>query len=407
MKSKSFASIFLLFFVLNTFAQERVRSMFDGKRRIFYTDIIDAENKLLAYYEERKEKEISDNEYSSEYFPYEIFKDLVLHDERTLNHDFNIEGIEELYSEDKCLKIYSWNTGKGGAVRNFIYDGVFSYQIGSVYGALSPTYGGEFQEFEKEEEYNDIIPLWLNPNKITFLKREKDVYIFFVDFDYRTYGYTQRLNAYSIGNNGVISKANVFEMEDGNLISEIYHAFLPGWSEFNNCLEGNASYISRPVMFQPEETVGYCFPHPSGRVQRWHFDGEIFKYDGIFYDKEENINVKLRNYSSNVVTLEIEPWTIRIDLMPNGAYRYSSWKNKSILAPPDLVINNGYRTMPTVGNKGFHSLKEQYVFQNDEYFYIVSYEMVIYNGSYECYSPTLVVKRNDKVLMNLSKTNVQ
>ena len=140
MKSKSVALIFLLFFFLNSFAQERVRSMSDGKRRIFYTDIIDAENKLLAYYEERKEKEVSDNEYSSKYFPYEIFKDLVLHDERTMYHDFNIQGIEELYSEDKCIKIYSWNTGEGGAVRNFVYDGIFSYQIGGMYSALSPTY---------------------------------------------------------------------------------------------------------------------------------------------------------------------------------------------------------------------------------------------------------------------------
>lgn len=407
MKSKSVALIFLLFFFLNSFAQERVRSMSDGKRRIFYTDIIDAENKLLAYYEERKEKEVSDNEYSSKYFPYEIFKDLVLHDERTMYHDFNIQGIEELYSEDKCIKIYSWNTGEGGAVRNFVYDGIFSYQIGGMYSALSPTYDDEIKEIVKEEECNNIIPLWLNPNKITFLKQENDVYTFIVNFNYRTYGYSEEINAYSIDSNGRISKANVFEMLDGNLVSEVSHAFLPGWSEFNNCLEGNASYISIPVMFQPKETEGYCYPHPSGRVQRWHFDGSIFKYDGVFYDKEENINAKLRNYSSNVVTLEIEPWSIRIDLMPNGAYRYSSWKNKSISETPDLVINNGYRTTPTKGDKGFHSLKEQYVFQNDEYFYVVSYEMVIYNGRYECYSPRLVVKRNDKVLMSLSNANVQ
>jgi hypothetical protein len=53
----------------------------------------------------------------------------------------------------------------------------------------------------------------------------------------------------------------------------------------------NTSSISRPVMYQPKETEGYCCPHSSGKVQPWHFDGSIFKYDGVFYDKEENINV--------------------------------------------------------------------------------------------------------------------
>lgn len=98
----------------------------------------------------------------------------------------------------------------------------------------------------------------------------------------------------------------------------------------------------------------------------------------------------------------MKPYTIRVDLLPNGSYRYTSWKNKSISEKPDIVINNGYRNEPTEGNNGVHSIIEKFVFQNNEYFYILSYEMVVYNGHYSCKSLNLTVKRNDTILMTLT-----
>ena len=77
-------------------------------------------------------------------------------------------------------------------------------------------------------------------------------------------------------------------------------------------------------------------------------------------------------------------------------------ENKSISEKPDIVINNGYRSEPTEGNNGVHSIIEKFVFQNNEYFYILSYEMVVYNGHYSCKSLNLTVKRNDTILMTLT-----
>ena len=101
------------------------------------------------------------------------------------------------------------------------------------------------------------------------------------------------------------------------------------------------------------------------------------------------------------MTLDLKPWIIRIDLMPNGSYRYSSWKNTDISTTPVMVINNGYRQSPIEGDKGFKSFKEEFIFHNGQYFYIVAYEMVILNGRYEKQSSSLTVKKNEKVLMQI------
>ena len=391
----------LLFFCINSHAQQRVRSMSDGVRRIYYTELSEAKTKLMEYYKERKNNDESDFEYSLEHFPFDMFKDLVLHDERSLCYDFAFNEIDEITSDDKTIKIYSWNTGQGGAIRNFQYDGVFTYISNEQYYAFSPVYEDEYREDVVNDGYSNIVPLWLSPSSLHVVAKDSRSVKFIIDFSYRTYGYYQTLCAYSI-TDGKLSSESIFEMEDGKCVSEIEHSFLSGWSEFPSYISCDSHTILRPIMYQPEETIGYCLPYSSGRTQQWKFDGLKYKYHGIAYVGDEVVHSKLRNYSANVVTLHMGPWIIRIDLMPNGAYRYSSWKNKDISQEPNIVINSGYRTTPVEGDEGFISFKNEYVFQNNEYFYIVSYEMVVYNGMYECSSPQVIVKKNDKVLLTIA-----
>ena len=45
---------------------------------------------------------------------------------------------------------------------------------------------------------------------------------------------------------------------------------------------------------------------------------------------------------------------------------------------------------------------EKTLLENNEYFYILSYEMVVYNGYYSCKSLNLTVKRNDTILLTLT-----
>lgn len=64
------------------------RSMSDKYMKIYYTSNDDAERKLIQYQNERRFKEISDNDnYSTSYFPYEMFVSLVKSDEKTFMYD--------------------------------------------------------------------------------------------------------------------------------------------------------------------------------------------------------------------------------------------------------------------------------------------------------------------------------
>lgn len=397
--------IILLFSVCaHSLANAQMRSMSDGKRRIYYSDVKDAEKKLLEYFKEQKAE--NTNEDNSNNFPYEMFKDLVLHDERTFLYDFNLEHIDELYSDNKVIKIYSWDTGYGGTVNQLIYDGVFSYKIGVKYYAFSPTYEDEYYTNVKENSINNIVPLWLKPKKIYSIKKDNSSITFYVEFWYRTYGSIQSIKAYSICDNGIISEAYIFENENGKFVSEIEHSALPGWSIYEDWMKNDVFTIIKPIMFQPKETKGFCLPHSSGKKHQWIFNGDIFQYIGIDFDADEKICERLRNYSANIVTVNFNSWIVRIDLMPDGEYRYSSWKNKNISEEPDLVLYNGIRLSPTEGNKGFLSLKEEFIFINGNYKYILSYEMVAYNSFYECASPVLIVKQHNKELMKLTTLSI-
>lgn len=378
--------------VCNTAFAQAPKSMYDGEKRIYYTDMDDAKNKLIEYHKER----------GGDYFqfPFNMFKDLILHDKRSLSFKFSFDQIDEIYSQNNDVKIYSWNTGNGGAIRNFDYDGAFTYLVGNDYFAISPTYEDEYHEVINEKKYNNIIPLWMRPSKIYTIKSSNYEKIFYIDFFYRTYGYIESLYAIKINEDGIITPEPIFE-SDNNCFPTIEHHILDGWNNFKSSIYSINDTIYRPIPYQPVETQDWCFPHSSGRVDVWKFDGTIFKYSGVQYDKTEIVHSMLRNYKANIVTITLKPYTIRIDLMPNGTYRYSSWKNKEMSEKPDLVINSGVRMSPIEGEKGFKSLKEQYIFQNNGYFYIISYEMVIYNGFYECAMPMLVVKRNDKTLMEI------
>lgn len=88
--------------------------------------------------------------------------------------------------------------------------------------------------------------------------------------------------------------------------------------------------------------------------------------------------------------------------MNNGSYRYSSWKNKKTNEKPDIIIENGLLLESINGEKGVISLKEKYLFENNGYYYIVSFERVVYNRFISIENVKLVVKRNDKILMELN-----
>ena len=383
-------------------AQNKVKSMSDGEKRIYYSDINDAVIKLQEYSKEREQKNKSDFEFYSDYFPYEMFKDLILHDKRTLKHHFDLGNISEIYSDDGQIKMYIWNTNTGGAVRNFIFDGVFSYIHNDEYYALVNTYEDEYRESIDEYAYNNIINLGLGPNEIISLPHSDNKKYFCIKTTYKTYGYVQLLEAYYIDKNGTIVKAPIFK-DANNSKTVLANNTLEGWGNYSIFgIEFQNNTIYRSINYQPKELEGWCFPYPSGKVEVYEYTDGIYNKTKEMYDPSDLVNHSLLNYDAIIAEFYIEPYNLRIDLLSDGSYRYASWKNKSISEKPDIVINNGYRSTPVEGGKGVHSITEEFTFQNNEYFYIFSYEMIVYNGRYSCESPSLTVKQKDKVLMTLT-----
>lgn len=88
--------------------------------------------------------------------------------------------------------------------------------------------------------------------------------------------------------------------------------------------------------------------------------------------------------------------------MPDGSYRYASWKDKSISDVPDLVIENGIYTSKYLDEKKYKEEKK-WRFSNNGYFYELCclYE----NGrlSNEYAAKKVVVKHNNRLLLTLTE----
>ena len=125
----------LTFTLVQVYAQElsHTRSMSDKYKKIYYASIEEAERKLIQYQNERRSKEISDNDnYSPSFFPYEMFISLVKSDERTLTYDFNLSEIDEISSADGNVKLYNWIYGNY-ATTGEDSDGILTYMSKGQY----------------------------------------------------------------------------------------------------------------------------------------------------------------------------------------------------------------------------------------------------------------------------------
>ena len=79
----------LSFISLTSLCQSTTNSISDGARRIYYSDIVDAETKIIEYYEERLKKyPDGDDEDFNSALPYKMFTELILHDPRAFNYSF-------------------------------------------------------------------------------------------------------------------------------------------------------------------------------------------------------------------------------------------------------------------------------------------------------------------------------
>lgn len=384
---------------LNSLAQQKVRSMSDGERRIYYTDLKEAENKLLEYIQTSTDR--CD-------FPSKLFVDLILNDERCFNYDFSllikasekvtVRALRIITSDDGKLRLYTWDAD-GGTLSS--YSGITSFKNKLGVNSYASLIG---------EEYNDkdinlktgMIACGATQIKTIPLNTDDNAYIVFTHASASNIMQIMSLDAYKIQDNG-LSPYNLFPSESGYSSSLSLYV--------NPLYSYNTNIISNDLELIIPETIKSLNPYAcnriTGRNLKYKFIKGRFEFVEVSYS--DNLYSGLCNYEYNIIQIDANPWLIRIDKMPNGAVRYASWRNKSVKEKPDLIISNGYcasseleenkdnRTWDTLISK-----KEKYIFQNNDYFYEVSW---FYEGGYEftrLHSWKVIVKHNDKVLMTLT-----
>ncbi len=382
-------------------AQVKVKSMSDGEKRIYYSSISEAESKLIGLMQS------SDNYYS---FPSKMFVDLVLNDDRCFEYDFTqlIEASSEATirrlriktSDDGKLRLYSWDVD-GGSMSHYI--GITSYKNNKGIHSFASPIDSDYSLDNTDDSYIKIGYVACGVTNITTLLRNNGANIYIVKSHSSISNTIQTtiLDAYMIDADG-LKPCQIFPGDKGyestiSYSTNPYHAF------DNGIILKNTELII-PETMESENT--YAPYRITGRNLIYKFNGD--KFDDLRIAYEDGLYEKLCNFQYNIIIIKTGSWIIRIDKMPDGKNRYASWKNKKVGEEPDLVISNGYcassemKEIDDMGLFGAQVVKdEKYIFQNNDYFYEVSW---VYEGGYEftrIHSGKIVVKQNDKVLMIL------
>lgn len=376
---------------------QKQRFMYNGEKKIYYNSVADAESKLIDHIKRSK---------NSRGFPESYFVYLIENDERCFTYDFSkLEKAAESAtarpfrvrtSKDGMLRLYSWDIN-GGTMSSF--SGITSYKDGGkVYTHTFISGEIDIDDYMKEPDASSktgAIACGAYDIKNMKLDSGQTVYV---------------VSAYSSGSGTLYcSTLEAYTIGDGEL--KTYDLFTYGpkkshWISYdcNPCgvyigdieFNGGDLYI-------PETRQGYN-PYggdlETGRRLYFQFNGSTFNYVGIDYP--EGLNKSLCNFGHNMIIIEQAPWIIRIDIMPDGKARYSSWKNKSSRETPDMVVRNGAHTSEPDPEDREQST-EKYTFSNGEYTYEVSWTQNYFFNPINPQDWKLVVKRKGKVLMTLKE----
>lgn len=394
---KSFIAIVLLCCSVCAFAQESwdvsLRSIFDGERRIYYTDIEDAETKILEYYAEKRG--VSEDEYGP-MLPYQMFAELILHDSRAFDYDFSrfLEASEEdrgtvralriIESPDRKLRLYTWDAD-GGTMTN--YSGITSITAGGSVFSYS-TFPDEDTGMNYTDDFPDIASGAYAIEQLTDANGET-IYAVYSHSSGSNMMQHLCVNMYRIRGH-FIECALVFETEDG-MASSISVYYAP-YGRYYMDLECNNGKFLLPLTRENDHNSGYGDLF-TGRCVSYKWNGAYFSNNGFVYPLDNDLYPTLKNYQSYVGQFEFDKWIVRVDKMSNGAFRYASWKRpKTTSDVPDMILNRGAEEV-------IEEACFRYVFRNNEYSYIILCNF------FEL-SAELVVKRNSQVLMRIESIEV-
>lgn len=389
---KKYIFLLLAIFATSAAAQDLTCSITDGETTIQYSSIADAENKLIEYIDK------NDN-YCS--FPSKLFSELVMNDERCFGYDFGrlIERAEDatvrplrvVTSDDGNLRLYTWDVD-GGTMS--CYSGIASFRNSNgifSYTSVNDDYG----DIESDDESQNYANMACGVFEIKTIRLSNGtpVYAVYTHSSGSSIMHMTIVTAYAITESGI----------------EPYNLFRDNGNETNSVLFYRDPSGSFPVdiiltdeeLIIPETMEGdnpFGGDRITGRILHYRFNGEVFEQTGISYP--DGLYKDLCNFQHNIIISYQDPWIFRIDKMPDGSYRYASWKNKKDTDVPNIVVNGGTYTSTVLGDTDSNIREEKYVFKNYSYTYEISWivEYYTYIQSFK-----VVVKRGDQVLLTVEE----
>ena len=385
---KKYISLLLALFTISTAAQNQTRSITDGETTIQYSSICDAENKLIEYIDKN-------DSYSR--FPSELFSALVMNDERCFGYDFGrliertkdatVRPLSVTTSDDGNLRLYTWDVD-GGTMS--CYSGIVSYRNSNGISSCTTVNDDSWNsELDNESQNYAYIACGAFEIETIMLPTGKPVYAIFTHSSGSSIMHLTVVSAYTITESGII-QYNLFRNngEETNTVSFYRN---PSGS-FPADIRLTDKELTVPETMEGDNPYGG--DRPTGRILCYRFNGKVFECTGIAYPR--NLYKGLRNFQHNIITSYQDSWIFRIDKMPDGSYRYASWKNKKETDEPNIVVNGGRYTSTVQDN----AKREKYLFQNYSYTYEVSWIVEYYT---HIHSFKVVVKRGDEVLLTITK----
>ena len=385
---KKYVFLLLALFTISVAAQDLTRSITDGETTIQYSSIADAENKLIEYI---------DNNDSYCGFPSELFSELVMNDERCFGYDFGrlierardatVRPLRVVTSDDGNLRLYTWDVD-GGTMS--CYSGIVSYRNSN--GIFSHTTVND-DTWGDESQNSAYIACGAFEIKTIRLSNGNPVYAIFTHSSGSSIMHMTVVRAYTITESGIM-QYNLFKHNGDEMNTVSFYRNPSGSFPIDIILTDEELII--PETMEGDNPFGG--DRITGRILHYRFNGEAFEHTGISYP--DGLYKDLCDFQYNVIISYQEPWIFRIDKMPDGSYRYASWKNKKDTDVPNIVVNGGTYTSTVLDETDSNAKEEKYTFQNHDYTYEVSW--IVEYFTY-IHSLKVVVKHGDEVLLTVTE----
>lgn len=286
----------------------------------------------------------------------------LLNDSTTMDYEFQkLLGINKAASNDGKFVVYSWYMSRyifRTVVQYIGDDGFHSFD----YGLIS------YSDEESDDKVGSITTL------VQSIKDDEGRILYLTHsygssnhpFD----GYHHQWAVYAIENDSLVTVPYMFEDELKGIRTDKaeFHYHHWEWAARNhdeNVLRLPRFYDTSERSFWLPETDE--FDSMTDKYYRYTFDGEVFRTTNI-PEMSPLVTSKLDGYKCQVLVYSAEEVLLRIDKMPDGTYRYASWRewskdeNSAVMcSKPNIILTGGT----------YNEMTHRYYFYNGKYCYIV------------------------------------